>query len=131
MSSLYEKKIDLMLDKMFGEFDLELKQIMKLTLLQNQIPDSKIEFTNHLLNNNYEFANAIDNEMTSTLDENGNIVNATPIFNFCKVIENQEFTGSIRNGTPVNIEIDAQFKDSIIQLTTDEKIMVKDLLYDV
>ena len=116
MTSLYEKKINDMLDKMFGNYDLELKNIMRLTLLKNKIPDEKIEYTNQVLENNIEYAKCIDEELTNTLDEKGNIVPATPVFNFLKVIDNQEFSGKIRHGSPVELE--------------NKEVAVKELIYD-
>ena len=105
MTSLYEKKIDSMLDKMFGDFDFELRNIMKLTLMKNKIPDEKIAFTNELIERNIEYAKCIEDEMENTLDEHGNIVPVTtPLFDFLKVIDNQPFEGKCRSGTPVEIE---------------------------
>jgi len=136
MTSLYEKKIDSMLDKMFGNFDFELRNVMKLTLMNNKIPDEKIAFTNELIERNVEYAKCIDDEMENTLDENGNIVPATtPLFNFLKVIDNQPFEGTIRTGTPVEIEnpdiVSLKITEDIKELTNEEKSLVKDLLYDI
>lgn len=72
--SLYEKKVDAMMSKMFGEADSQLKAITKLTLMNNVLTDEMKQTLIALKEQALKDAELINEEMTMTLDASGNTV---------------------------------------------------------
>jgi len=76
--SLYEKKIDVMMTKMFGEADSQLKAITKLTLMNNVLTDDMKQTLIALREQALKDAEMINAEMTMTYDASGNTVELSP-----------------------------------------------------
>ena len=74
VQSLYEKKIDAMMSKMFGDGDSQLKAITKLTLMNNVLTDDMKQTLIALREQQRKEAEMINKEMTMTLDASGNVV---------------------------------------------------------
>ena len=72
--SLYEKKIDAMMCKMFGDGDSQLKAITKLTLMNNVLTEDMKHTLIALREQQLKEAQIINEEMTMTLDASGNVV---------------------------------------------------------
>jgi hypothetical protein len=72
--SLYEKKIDAMMSKMFGDGDSQLKAITKLTLMNTVLTDDMKQTLIALREQQIKEAQMINEEMTMTLDASGNVV---------------------------------------------------------
>lgn len=78
VQSLYEKKIDAMMTKMFGEADSQLKAITKLTLMNNVLTDDMKQTLIALREQALKDAQMINEEMTMTYDASGNTVELSP-----------------------------------------------------
>lgn len=78
VQSLYEKKIDVMMTKMFGEADSQLKAITKLTLMNNVLTDDMKQTLIALKEQALKDAQMINEEMTMTYDASGNTVELSP-----------------------------------------------------
>ena len=74
VQSLYEKKIDAMMSKMFGDGDSQLKAITKMTLMNNVLTDDMKQTLIALREQQLKEAEMINEEMTMTLDASGNVV---------------------------------------------------------
>jgi hypothetical protein len=74
IESMYEKKIDAMLSKMFGESDSQLKAITKLSLMNNVLTDEMKATLVALRDQALKDAEMVNEEMTMTLDTSGNVV---------------------------------------------------------
>jgi len=74
VQSLYEKKIDAMMSKMFGDGDSQLKAITKLTLMNNVLTEDMKHTLIALREQQLKEAQMINEEMTMTLDASGNVV---------------------------------------------------------
>lgn len=74
VQSLYEKKIDAMMSKMFGDGDSQLKAITKLTLMNNVLTEEMKQTLIALKEQALKDAQLINEEMTMTLDASGNVV---------------------------------------------------------
>jgi len=74
VQSLYEKKIDAMMSKMFGDGDSQLKAITKLTLMNNVLTEDMKHTLIALREQQLKEAQIINEEMTMTLDASGNVV---------------------------------------------------------
>ena len=74
VQSLYEKKIDAMLSKMFGDGDSQLKAVTKLTLMNNVLTEEMKQTLVALKEQAMKDAELIEEEMTMTLDASGNTV---------------------------------------------------------
>ena len=74
VQSLYEKKIDTMMSKMFGDGDSQLKAITKLTLMNNVLTEDMKHTLIALREQQLKEAQMINEEMTMTLDASGNVV---------------------------------------------------------
>ncbi len=72
--SLYEKKIDAMMTKMFGDGDSQLKAVTKLTLMNNVLTEEMKHTLIALKEQAIKDAEMINAEMTMTLDASGNVV---------------------------------------------------------
>ena len=72
--SLYEKKIDAMMTKMFGDGDSQLKAITKLTLMNTVLTEDMKQTLVALREQQLKEAEMINEEMTMTLDASGNVV---------------------------------------------------------
>ena len=70
MSSLVEKNVSNMTDKLFGDKDETLKELVKMDLL-GKLDEGVIEDLKRV---NEEEKEYIDKEMTMTLDEKGEII---------------------------------------------------------
>jgi uncharacterized protein YuzE len=74
VQSLYEKKIDAMMTKMFGDADSQLKAITKMTLMNNVLTEEMKQTLIALREQQLKEAEMINEEMTMTLDASGNVV---------------------------------------------------------
>lgn len=72
--SLYEKKVDAMMTKMFGDGDSQLKAITKLTLMNTVLTEDMKQTLVALREQQLKEAEMINEEMTMTLDASGNVV---------------------------------------------------------
>ena len=72
--SLYEKKVDAMMCKMFGDGDSQLKAITKLTLMNTVLTEDMKQTLIALREQQLKEAEMINEEMTMTLDASGNVV---------------------------------------------------------
>lgn len=73
--SLIEKRVDTQLDKIMGDKDEELKTITKMALLRDDIDKNEIlEIINRIKSNHEQEVKHYLEEMTMTLDSNGNVV---------------------------------------------------------
>ena len=72
--SLYEKKVDAMMCKMFGDGDSQLKAITKLTLMNTVLTEDMKQTLIALREQQLKEAQMINEEMTMTLDASGNVV---------------------------------------------------------
>jgi hypothetical protein len=86
VQSLYEKKIDLMMTKMFGDGDSQLKAVTKLTLMNNVLTDEMKLTLIALKEQAIKDAQLINEEMTMTYDASGNTVELSPRQQDIKVI---------------------------------------------
>jgi len=74
ITSLYEKKIDAMMSKMFGDGDSQLKAITKLSLMNNVLTEEMKQTLVALREQALKDAQMVEEEMTMTLDTSGNVV---------------------------------------------------------
>ena len=74
VTSMYEKKVDAMLSKMFGDGDSQLKAVTKLSLMNNVLTDEMKATIIQLRDQALKDAEMINAEMTMTLDASGNVV---------------------------------------------------------
>ena len=74
VQSMYEKKVDAMLSKMFGDADSQLKAVTKMTLMNNVLTEEMKETLIQLRDQAFREAEMIHEEMTMTLDASGNVV---------------------------------------------------------
>lgn len=74
IESLYEKKIDKLLSKMFGEADSQLKAVTKMSLMSNVLTEEMKQTLVALRDQALRDAEMIREEMTMTLDALGNTV---------------------------------------------------------
>jgi len=74
VQSMYEKKIDAMLSKMFGDADSQLKAVTRMTLMNNVLTDEMKATLIELRDKAIKEAEMINEEMTMTLDASGNVV---------------------------------------------------------
>ena len=74
LASLYEKKVDAMLSKMFGENSSELKLVTKMTLMNTVLTEDMKKTLLEIRERNRKELEQLEEEMTMTLDASGNIV---------------------------------------------------------
>jgi len=74
LETTYEKKVDKLLSKMFGDAPSELKAITKLTLMNNVLTEDMKRTLEDLRDKAFKEAQMIHEEMTMTLDANGNTI---------------------------------------------------------
>jgi hypothetical protein len=74
ITSAYEKKVDTMLSKMFGDGDSQLKAVTKMTLMNTVLTDEMKQTLIVLRDQAFKEAEMINAEMTMTLDASGNVV---------------------------------------------------------
>jgi hypothetical protein len=74
VQSLYEKKIDAMMSKMFGDGDSQLKAVTKMSLMNNILTEEMKQTLIALREQQIKEAEMINAEMTMTLDASGNVV---------------------------------------------------------
>jgi len=74
ITSLYEKKVDTILGKMFGDADSQLKAITKLSLMNNVLTEEMKQTLVALREQTLKEAQMIEEEMMMTLDMSGNVV---------------------------------------------------------
>lgn len=78
ITGLYEKKVDALLSKMFGDSPSELKAVTKMSLMNNVLTEEMKATLIELRDKALKEIQLINEEMTMTLDASGNIV---PIHN--------------------------------------------------
>jgi len=74
VTSMYEKKVDIMLSKMFGDGDSQLKVVTKISLMNNVLTDEMKATIIQLRDQALKDAQMVHEEMTMTLDASGNVV---------------------------------------------------------
>lgn len=74
VESMYEKKVDAMLCKMFGDADSQLKAVTKMTLMNTVLTEEMKHTLIVLRDQAIKEAEMINEEMTMTLDASGNVV---------------------------------------------------------
>lgn len=74
VESMYEKKVDAMLSKMFGDADSQLKAVTKMTLMNTVLTEEMKATLVALRDQAIKEALMIHEEMTMTLDASGNVV---------------------------------------------------------
>lgn len=74
VESMYEKKVDALLAKMFGDADSQLKAITKMSLMNNVLTEEMKHTLIVLRDQAIKEAEMINEEMTMTLDASGNVV---------------------------------------------------------
>ena len=74
VESMYEKKVDAMLSKMFGDADSQLKAVTKMTLMNNVLTEEMKQTLIVLRDQAIKEAQIIHEEMSMTLDASGNVV---------------------------------------------------------
>jgi len=74
MSSLKEKQIDRMLDKIIGNGDDALRIVTKLAMTNTEITPEVLATIQYLKKQNEEEAKALEEELSMTLDASGNLV---------------------------------------------------------
>lgn len=74
ITSAYEKKVDIMLSKMFGDADSQLKAVTKMTLMNTVLTEEMKETLRVLRDQAFKEAEMIYKEMIMTLDASGNTV---------------------------------------------------------
>jgi hypothetical protein len=79
MSSLKEKQIDRMLDKIIGNGDDALRIVTKLAMTNTEITPEVLATIEYLKKQNEEEAKALEEELSMTLDASGNLVPVTKI----------------------------------------------------
>lgn len=79
IESLYEKKVDTLLSKMFGDGQSELKAITKMSLMNNILTDDMKRTLLDLREKAMKEAEMINEEMSMTLDSSGNVVPLLPL----------------------------------------------------
>lgn len=92
MTSIKEKQVDKVLDRIIGDGDEVLKVITKLAMMNKELTPEIIETIEILKKQNEEDAKAINEELQMTLDASGNIV---PV--------NNNITFTIENGVINNV----------------------------
>lgn len=78
MTSLKEKQVDKMLDKMFGDGDDALRIITKLALTNTEITPEVLATLHYLKKQNEEDAKGLEEELNMTLDASGNVIPVEP-----------------------------------------------------
>lgn len=74
MTSIKEKQVDKVLDRIIGNGDESLKVITKLALMNKELTPELLNTIEMIKQQNIEDANCIINELQYTLDASGNMV---------------------------------------------------------
>lgn len=74
MTSIKEKQVDKVLDRIIGNADDTLRVITKLALMNNEITPELVETIEMIKKQNEEDAKALNEELEMTLDASGNLV---------------------------------------------------------
>jgi len=74
MTSLKERQVDKMLDKLIGDGDPTLRIVSKLALTNTELTPEIIATIEYLKKQNEEEAKALNEELAMTLDASGNLV---------------------------------------------------------
>ena len=74
MTSIKEKQVDKVLDRIIGNGDETLRVVTKLAMMNNEITPELVETIEMLKKQNEEDAKALSEEMELTLDASGNLV---------------------------------------------------------
>lgn len=92
MTSIKEKQVDKVLNRIIGDGDETLRVVTKLAMMNNEITPELVETIEMLKKQNEEDAKALGEEMQLTLDASGNLV---PVEN--------KITFTIENGIVNNL----------------------------
>ena len=79
LQSLFEKKVDSMLAKMFGDQSSDIKTVTKLALMNTVLTDDMKETLRQIRQKNLEEAEMLKQELEMTLDASGNTIPAIEI----------------------------------------------------
>jgi hypothetical protein len=109
MTSLKEKQIDKMLDRIIGNGDDALRIVTKLAMTNTEITPEVLATLDYLKKQNEEDAKAINDELEMTLDASGNLVRVECLPALTFTIDN----GVINN---VNGIINVENESSIYRL---------------
>ena len=74
MTSIKEKQVDKVLDRIIGNGDESLKVITKLALMNKELTPELLNTIEMIKQQNIEDADCINNELEYTLDASGNMV---------------------------------------------------------
>jgi hypothetical protein len=74
MTSIKEKQVDKVLDKIIGDGDEVLKIITKLAMMNKELTPEMLDMIEMLKKQNEEDAKALNEELQMTLDASGNLV---------------------------------------------------------
>lgn len=102
MTSLKEKQVEKMLDKMFGSADDALRIITKLALTNTEITPEVLATLEYLKKQNEEDAKGLTEELSMTLDASGNLVRVECLPS-CSASLNPTFTYTVENGVINNL----------------------------
>jgi hypothetical protein len=90
LQSLFEKKVDAMLAKMFGEDSSDLKTVTKLSLMNTVLTDDMKETLRKIRQKNLEEAEMLKQELELTLDASGNPIPAIEILDNENIVIKEE-----------------------------------------
>ena len=79
LQSLFEKKVDSMLAKMFGDQSSDIKTVTKLALMNTVLTDDMKETLRQIRQKNLEEAEMLKQELEMTLDASGNTIPAIEV----------------------------------------------------
>jgi hypothetical protein len=90
LQSLFEKKVDSMLAKMFGEDSSDLKTVTKLALMNTVLTDDMKETLRLIRQKNLEEAEMLKQELEMTLDASGNPIPAIEVLDDENIVIREE-----------------------------------------
>jgi len=101
VESMYEKKVDALLAKMFGDADSQLKLVTKMSLMNNVLTDEMKQTLTVMRDQAFKDAEMVNAEMTMTLDASGNVV---PIEEVAPVVVEEVAPVVVEEVAPVVVE---------------------------
>jgi hypothetical protein len=90
LQSLFEKKVDAMLAKMFGDQPSDLKTVTKLTLMNTVLTEDMKETLRLIRQKNLEEAEMLKQELEMTLDASGNTIPAIEVLEDENIVIKEE-----------------------------------------
>jgi hypothetical protein len=90
LQSLFEKKVDSMLAKMFGDQSSDIKTVTKLALMNTVLTDDMKETLRQIRQKNLEEAEMLKQELEMTLDASGNTIPAIEVLDDENIVIKEE-----------------------------------------